>query len=49
MTENIADQYEHPEIVDYGDLRELTAATGTGAALDAAFPAGTKFHLLTFS
>jgi hypothetical protein len=49
MLENTSVEYEHPEIVDYGDLRELTAAAGTGAALDAAFPAKTPFKSLTFS
>ncbi len=49
MTENTPAEYEHPEIVDYGDLRELTAAAGTGGALDAAFPAKTPFRFLTFS
>ena len=42
-------EYEQPEIADYGDLRELTAAAHTGGSLDASFPSGTHFNLLTFS
>jgi hypothetical protein len=42
-------EYEQPEIADYGDLRELTAGTSTGNALDATFPVGTPFRNLTFS
>jgi hypothetical protein len=41
--------YEKPRIVDYGDLVELTAASGTGEFLDATFPAGTKWGDVTFS
>jgi hypothetical protein len=41
--------YVKPEIVDHGSLSELTAALGTGTALDAAFPAGTPKTALTFS
>lgn len=41
--------YEKPRIVDYGDLVELTAATGDGDYLDATFPTGTKRGDLTFS
>jgi hypothetical protein len=41
--------YERPEIVDYGDLVELTAEGEDGDCLDASFPAGTKKSLLTFS
>jgi hypothetical protein len=42
-------QYVEPEIVDYGDLAELTAGSSSGVALDASFPAGTLFKDLTFS
>ena len=42
-------EYEQPEIADYGDLRELTAAAHTGNATDATFPAHTPFSHLTFS
>lgn len=42
-------RYEKPRIVDYGDLVELTAATGDGDTLDSSFPAGTKRGDLTFS
>lgn len=41
--------YEKPRIVDYGDLVELTAASGIGDYLDADFPAGTKWGDVTFS
>jgi hypothetical protein len=41
--------YEKPRIVDYGDLVELTAASGSGEFLDADFPAGTKWGDVTFS
>jgi hypothetical protein len=41
--------YEAPAIVDYGDLVELTAASGHGDCLDATFPVGTKKGSLTFS
>jgi hypothetical protein len=41
--------YEKPEVVDYGDLVELTAAAAAGSQLDAAFPAGTPITDLTFS
>jgi hypothetical protein len=47
--ENEAPKYEAPEVVDYGDLIELTAASGSGGCLDADFQAGTKFGDLTFS
>ena len=42
-------EYEQPEIVDYGDLRELTAASHTGPYTDATFPAHTPIQNLTFS
>jgi hypothetical protein len=42
-------EYQAPEIVDYGDLTELTAGLSTGANLDASFPDGTPFSQLTFS
>lgn len=41
--------YEQPEIADYGDLAELTESALTGTMLDATFPSGTPFALLTFS
>jgi hypothetical protein len=41
--------YERPTIVDYGSLRELTAAQVTGAHTDANFPSGTPQDQLTFS
>ncbi len=42
-------EYESPEVVDYGDLVELTAAGTDGDCLDADFPAGTGRGKLTFS
>lgn len=42
-------EYESPEVVDYGDLVELTAGQSTGDYLDAAFPVGTFKGDLTFS
>jgi hypothetical protein len=42
-------EYESPEVVDYGDLVELTAAGADGDCLDADFAAGTKSGSLTFS
>jgi hypothetical protein len=42
-------EYAQPEIADYGDLRELTAAAHTGNSTDATFPAHTPFSSLTFS
>jgi hypothetical protein len=42
-------EYIKPEIVDYGNLAELTAGSQTGSHLDAAFPAGTPYGDLTFS
>ena len=42
-------EYIKPEIVDYGNLAELTAGTQSGSHLDAAFPAGTPYGDLTFS
>jgi hypothetical protein len=49
MAEDTKVEYEQPEIADYGDLRELTAASTTGGSLDAGFPAHTPFGQLTFS
>ena len=42
-------EYESPEVVDYGDLVELTAAGTDGDCLDSDFPAGTNKGKLTFS
>ena len=49
MAEDTKVEYEQPEIADYGDLRELTAAASTGGSLDSTFVAGTPFGTLTFS
>src|ERR671928_1749106 len=40
-------EYIKPEIVDYGDLAELTAGTSSGNYLDANFSAGTERGALT--
>ena len=47
--ENEAPEYEAPEVVDYGDLIELTAAGGDGDCLDADYPIGTRRSALGFS
>lgn len=41
--------YEKPQIVDHGDLTDLTAGKSTGITLDATFPVGTLTKDLTFS
>jgi hypothetical protein len=42
-------EYEAPQVVDYGDLIELTAAGGNGDCLDADYPLGTRRSALGFS
>jgi hypothetical protein len=42
-------EYEKPKVVDYGDLKILTAGEKKGAKLDKAFPSGTPFADLRFS
>jgi hypothetical protein len=42
-------EYEAPVVVDYGSLRELTAAAKTGTSTDATFPAHTLLANETFS
>jgi hypothetical protein len=42
-------EYTKPEVIDYGDLRDLTAGTQGGNYTDAAFPSGTPRGDLTFS
>jgi len=43
-------EYESPEIVDYGNLVELTAGQAGGHELDSAFHTGTPFdHHPSFS
>jgi hypothetical protein len=42
-------KYVEPEVVDYGDLAELTAGSSDGEALDASFPVNTLRRDLTFS
>ena len=42
-------EYVKPEVVDYGDLAELTAGTQSGEYLDATFPIGTARGQLGFS
>lgn len=44
-----AKEYGAPQIVDYGDLVELTAAASDGAFTDAAFPPGTPRGDITFT
>ena len=41
--------YESPEIVDYGDLVELTAGHACGHSLDSAFQTGTYADHPSFS
>jgi hypothetical protein len=41
--------YVKPEIMDYGDLAELTAGLTDGDFTDAAFPVNTPKRDLTFS
>jgi hypothetical protein len=41
--------YEPPKLTDYGDLKKITAAQTTGAAIDRDFPAGTPQGDITFS
>jgi hypothetical protein len=42
-------EYIKPEVVDYGDLAELTAGTQDGDFLDATYPIGTARGQLGFS
>ncbi len=42
-------EYEAPEIVDYGDLVELTAGQANGHPLDSAFHTGSHFEHPSFS
>jgi hypothetical protein len=44
-----AREYEEPKIVDYGSLKDLTAALAGGAFTDANFPSHTPTSQLTFS
>jgi hypothetical protein len=48
-TENEVPEYEAPQVVDYGDLIELTAGGSDGCYTDADFPVTTKKSALTFS
>jgi hypothetical protein len=41
--------YESPEVVDYGDLKELTAQHQSGDFTDQDFPTHTPKSALTFS
>ncbi len=41
--------YEAPAIVDYGDVRRITAANGCGDTTDKDFPTGTKLSDMTCS
>jgi hypothetical protein len=49
IQERPVESYEPPQVVDYGDLVELTAGGSNGGCLDADFAAGTKSNALTFS
>lgn len=49
MTDNPTIEYEKPQVVDYGDLVELTTQLGEGYCTDADFPARTPVGELTFS
>jgi hypothetical protein len=42
-------EYEPPEVVDHGDLVELTAGQGSGHPLDFTFHAGADPHHPSFS
>ena len=42
-------EYGKPQIVDYGDLVELTAGSSDGDFTDAAFPVNTPKRDLTFT
>jgi hypothetical protein len=42
-------EYGAPQVVDYGDLVQLTAAAADGAFTDATFPPGTPRGDITFS
>jgi hypothetical protein len=44
-----ATTYEKPEVIDYGDLKELTERQVVGIKTDKTFPAGTPLFDLTFS
>jgi hypothetical protein len=41
--------YREPKVVDYGDLKDVTAASSSGTHLDKDFSAGTLIGDLTFS
>jgi hypothetical protein len=49
MEHRDATEYESPEVVDHGDLVELTAGQSDGEMTDAAFPVNTPKRSLTFS
>ena len=42
-------QYEPPQVVDFGDLVELTQGSSSGCYTDVDFPARTPVGQLTFS
>jgi hypothetical protein len=48
-TTNDQPSFEVPKVVDYGDLKEITAGQSAGSRLDATFPVGTPVSGLTFS
>jgi hypothetical protein len=49
MEKQTKEPYEKPKVEDYGDLKDLTAGTKSGAFTDAAFPPHTPVNKLTFS
>jgi hypothetical protein len=44
MDEQMTRPYEAPKVIDYGDLRELTAACIGGAGGDSEVPGGVTFE-----
>ena len=47
--DNEVPEYEAPQVVDYGNLIDLTAGSAHGCWTDADFPLATKKDELTFS
>jgi hypothetical protein len=42
-------EYRKPKVVDYGDLKTVTAGNASGQVLDKSFPVHTPKQDLTFS
>jgi hypothetical protein len=49
MEHHDAVEYESPDVIDFGDLVELTAGQSDGEMTDATFPVNTPKRSLTFS